>query len=320
MAQRPGYSILVCPDSVLLREEIDNLLAAHENYVKEVYWGDEEPPPKFWEGLALEGLFEKPKAIVVRQAQNWNLAVWKKISKVLGRGPALAWPIFCLEVAFERGAPKIPGHLARLGCFGFAAQKGWLWKKEGLTERTISAYIARRAKNLGLAFERDALAHLSAVLPADAGAIDNELNRLKLQANDGRVTEKMATATGYGPECNIFALIRLIEAGKLEGTIEEAGRASSAESLLFPLLSLLARDLRKLWQCRAGEDAHFYPAEAAAKKALSRKMGFTGLSMAFSMLADCELQVKSGRLNVAQALDQLLIGLCRLFGGKIRIE
>ena len=319
MGERPGFNILVCPDSLLLRAEIDNLLAAWPGHEREVYWGDEEPPQKFWEALSLEGLFNTPKALVARQAQNWPIAVWKQISKVLGRGPSIAWPIFCLEVAFEKGKPKIPAHLAKLRCFEFAAQKGWLWKKEGLTERSISGHIARRAKELGLRLERDALARLASTLPPDAGAIENELARLKLQATDGNITEKMAEATGYGPDCDIFALIRHIESGQLAAAMSEARRASDAESLFFPLLALLARDLRKLWQARAGGDAHFHYSEEAAKKTLARKMGFTGLSMAFGILAECELRIKSGRLTVGQALDSLLIELCRLFGGKTKI-
>lgn len=319
MGERPGFNILVCPDALLLRGEIENLLAAHPGHEREVYWGDDEVPPRFWEALSLEGLLNTPKALVVRQAQNWPAAVWKQISKALGRGRSIAWPIFCLEVAFEKGKPKIPAHLAKLRCIEFAAHKGWLWKKEGLTERSISGYIAQRAKKLGLQLERDVHARLAATLPPDAGAIENELMRFKLQAPDGKITEKMAEATGYGPECDIFALIRHIESGQLAGAISEAQRARDAESLLFPLLALLARDLRKLWQTRAGENAHFYYKDEAAKTTLAKKMGFTGLSMAFGILAECELRIKSGRLNVSQALDSLLIDLCRLFGGQTKI-
>lgn len=319
MGERPGFNILVCPDSLFLRVEIENLLAANPGYAREVYWGDEEPPSRFWEALALEGLFDTPKALVVRQAQNWPIAVWKQVSKALGRGPSIAWPMFCLEVGFEKGKPKIPAHLAKLRCFEFAAQKGWLWKKEGLTERTISGYISQRAKNLGLQLDREVNARLAVTLPPDGGAIENELTRLKLQAPDGKITAKMAEATGYGPECDIFALIRHIEAGRLAEAMGEAQRAGDAESVLFPLLALISRDLRKLWQTRAGEEAHFFYNEAAAKKNLAKKMGFTGLSRAFGILAECEFRIKSGRLNVAQALDSLLIDLSRLFGGQTKL-
>lgn len=295
------------------------MLAPYGDFERQVYWGDEEPPQPFWESLALEGLFSKPKVIVARQAQNWPAAIWKKISKVLGRGQSRSWPVFCLETAFDKGKPKLPAHIAKLRCLTFADEKGWVWRNEGLTERSLPSYMQQRAKELGLKFDRDALAQLCATLPPNAGAVENELGRLAMMSADGRISNEMAAASGYGPDCNLFAVIRHIEAGDLAKAIGEAGRSQDAESLLFPLLAMLARDLRKLWQCRAGEDPHFHYTEETAKKALARKMGFTGISMAFGLLCDTEWQIKSGRLSVAQALDRLLIELTRLFGGQVKI-
>lgn len=319
MAQRPGFSFLICPDMMLLRGQMEKMLAPYGDFERHVYWGDEEPPQKFWESLALEGLFGNPLVIVARQAQNWPAAVWKKISKVLGRGQSLAWPVFCLETPFEKGKPKLPAHIARLRCLSFADEKGWVWRSEGLTERNLPTHIHQRAKELGLNFDRDAFAQICATLPPNAAAVENELARLALMAGDGRVSNEMVRLSGYGPDCNIFAVIRHIEAGDLAKALGEAARSRDAESLLFPLMAMLARDLRKLWQCRAGEDPHFHYSEAGAKKMLAKKLGFTGLSMAFGILCDTEWQIKTGRLPVAQALDRLLIEMTRLFGGQVRI-
>ena len=319
MSERPGFSFLICPDMMLLRGQMEKMLAPYGDFERHVYWGDEEPPPKFWESLALEGLFGNPQVIVARQAQNWPAPVWKKISKVLGRGQSLAWPIFCLETAFDKGKPKLPAHIAKLRCLSFAGEKGWVWRNEGLTERNLPSHIQQRAKELGLTFDRDAFALLCTTLPPNAAAVENELARLALMAADGKVNNEMARLSGYGPDCNIFAVIRHLEAGDLAKALGEAARSRDAESLLFPLMAMLARDLRKLWQCRAGEDPHFHYSEAAAKKTLAKKLGFTGLSMAFGILCDTEWQIKTGRLPVAQALDCLLIELARLFGGQARI-
>ena len=40
--------------------------------------GDEEPSPRFWEQLTLQGLFGTPRLLVVRQAHLWPAAVWKR--------------------------------------------------------------------------------------------------------------------------------------------------------------------------------------------------------------------------------------------------
>ena len=171
MSERPGFSFLICPDMMLLRGQMEKMLAPYGDFERHVYWGDEEPPPKFWESLALEGLFGNPQVIVARQAQNWPAPVWKKISKVLGRGQSLAWPIFCLETAFDKGKPKLPAHIAKLRCLSFAGEKGWVWRNEGLTERNLPSHIQQRAKELGLTFDRDAFALLCTTLPPNAAAV-----------------------------------------------------------------------------------------------------------------------------------------------------
>ena len=59
--------------------------AAPAQWERHVYWGDEEPPQRFWEQLTLQGLFGAPRALIVRQANQWPAAVWKKISHALAR-------------------------------------------------------------------------------------------------------------------------------------------------------------------------------------------------------------------------------------------
>lgn len=99
---RPGFSFLVCPDSRLLQARLEALVSAQgdsSRWERHVLWGDEEPSPRFWEQLTLQGLFGTPRLLVVRQAHLWPAAVWKKISAALARPSEQCWPFFCLEVA-----------------------------------------------------------------------------------------------------------------------------------------------------------------------------------------------------------------------------
>ena len=152
---RPGFSFLVCPDSRLLQARLEALVSAQgdsSRWERHVLWGDEEPSPRFWEQLTLQGLFGTPRLLVVRQAHLWPAAVWKKISAALARPSEQCWPFFCLEVAWEKGQPKIPAHIAKLRCLGFADQQGWIWRSEGLSERSIKKYVRDRAQALGIPF------------------------------------------------------------------------------------------------------------------------------------------------------------------------
>ena len=69
---RPGFSFLVCPDSRLLRTHLAEQLAVFSSaggpWERHVYGGDEEPPPRFWEQLSLQGLFGASRVLLVRQA------------------------------------------------------------------------------------------------------------------------------------------------------------------------------------------------------------------------------------------------------------
>ena len=120
---------------------------------------------------------------------------------------------------------------------------------------------------------------------------------------EGPVRQREVAAN---PESNVFACIRHMEAGNLSAVWKELGRSRhDPEGLFFPLLSLLARDVRLLWQCRMGENVRMHPSEAAFKQQLAARLGAAGLAELMSMIMDAEWQVKSGRRSVEQSLDML---------------
>lgn len=319
---RPGFSFLVCPDSRLLRTRITEQLAAFPpvagQWERHVYWGDEEPPPRFWEQLSLQGLFGASRVLLVRQAQLWPAAVWKKISHALARPSSQCWPFFCLEVNWEKGQPKIPAHIARLRCMAFADERDWIWRHAGLTERDVRRHIQQRARDLGLDFEADALEQFCASVPPDAQAIENELRKLELLRGSGpdgrgKITVAMTATAAWSPEYNVFACIRHMEAGNLAAVWKELARNRDSDSPLFSLLALLARELRLLWQIRAGEKVRLHPSEAGLKKQLALRLGPRGLAEGLAVVADAEWQVKSGRRTPEQALEFLAARLTLLF-------
>ena len=326
---RPGFSFLVCPDSRLLQARLEALVSAQgdsSRWERHVHWGDEEPSPRFWEQLTLQGLFGTPRLLVVRQAHLWPAAVWKKISAALARPSEQCWPFFCLEVAWEKGQPKIPAHIAKLRCLGFADQQGWIWRSEGLSERSIKKYVRDRAQALCIPFEADAFEQFCTSVPPDAQAVENELEKLLLlrPADDGQampwsVTTDMLATSSWAPECNIFACIRHMEAGNLAAVWKELARGrKDVEGLLFPLLSLLAREFRQLWQACAGEKVRFHPSEANAKQQLARRLGPAALARCLGMIMDAELAIKSGRCTPEQSLDKLATDLVALFSATRR--
>ncbi|WP_241159443.1 MULTISPECIES: DNA polymerase III subunit delta [unclassified Desulfovibrio] len=314
--EKPGFSFLVCPDGHMLRRALDDALAAcppeRGQWERHVFWGDEEPPPRFWELLSLEELFGASRAVVVRQAQLWPAAVWKKLSRAIARPSARVWPVFCLEGEWEKRRPKIPAHITRLRCFAFADGRGWVWRGEGLAERDVPRHVRERARAIGLAFEPQALEQFCASVPPDGLAIENELAKLRLMAGDAPVTSAMTAAGGWTPECNVFACIRRMESGDLAGVWRELARSEDGDRLLFSLLALLAREWRLLWQLLAGEEVRLHPSDASFKRALAQRLGAAGLARGFAALADAEWQVKSGRRSPSQSLESLAAAMTAL--------
>ncbi|MBD5416387.1 MAG: DNA polymerase III subunit delta [Desulfovibrio sp.] len=314
--EKPGFSFLVCPDGHMLRRALDDALAACPpelgQWERHVFWGDEEPPPRFWELLSLEELFGASRAVVVRQAQLWPAAVWKKLSRAIARPAARTWPVFCLEGEWEKRRPKIPAHITRLRCFAFADERGWVWRGEGLTERDVPRHVRERARALGLAFEPQALEQFCASVPPDGLAIENELTKLRLMSGDAPVTSAMTAAGGWTPECNVFACIRRMESGDLAGVWRELARSDDGDRLLFSLLALLAREWRLLWEILAGEEPRLHPSDASFKRALAQRLGPSGLAQGFAALADAEWQVKSGRRSPSQSLESLAAAMTAL--------
>ena len=258
---RPGFLFLVCPDGQLVRNRLERLLAdmppPRGSWERHVYWGDEEPPPAFWERLTLQGLCAAPVALVVRQAQQWPAAVWKQLSRALSRPSKMSWPFFYLEGAWEKGQPKLPAHMLKLTCMSFAEKQGWVWNQEGLSEYTLKKHVSQRAGQLGLSFAPDALEQFCQSVPPDARAVESELGKLRLLCSAERernpaqqplVTLSMLTTAAWSPEGNVFQCIRQMESGNLDAVWRELSRGGDNDSLLFSLMGLLARELRILWQ------------------------------------------------------------------------
>ena len=327
---RPGFTFCISPDGRLLRRAVEQLLADHPPaggmtglsaapaaWVSRVFWGDEELPPAFWEALTLQGLFATPQALIVRNAHNLPADTWKRLNQSLSRAGDLTWPFLCLEGTWEKGQPKLPAHLKKLACLAHAEKQNWVWKQAALNAQGIRRHVADTAKRLGLAFGPGALEALAASLPADAATIENELDKLSLLTEDNVITAEQAAFVEHAPDFDIFSFLRQIQAGNAAAvwkTVLQEERQS--DELIFPLLGLLQREARLLWQLRAGESPYLHPSAAASKREAAVRLGFTGLAALWEAMYTAEYSIKSGNRSPAQALDALLGELTRLFSAR----
>ena len=263
----------------------------------------------------MQGLTERPRALLVRGAQTLTAEVWKKLSAVLATPRPDILPVFFLESLWEKGQPKLPAHIAKLRCLEFADKQGWVWRSAGLDARALRKHVQQRAAALELRLTPDALDALCAVVTPDAAAVRGVLEQLALASGDGEVgVELVRNMAESAPEVIIFEFIRHLQSGNSAAVWRTLLReGDGGESLLFPLLALLTREARLLWQIQAGENVWLPQQTANLKRSLASRLGTSGLANLFAALMEAEWAVKSGRRQPLQALEELVGSLTLAF-------
>lgn len=333
---RPPFSILVGPDSRLLRLRLDALLGGHPpeknaSWQRFVFWADEGLSPSFWEHLTLQGLFATPKALVVRNAEALPIAVLRTVSEALLKlvpsplnaplPSALSWPVLCLETGFDKGRPKIAPHVAKLACYAAAEKYGWLDITPPLSGKALTVYINNEARRLGLQLTAGQADVLAQALPADAAAISAEMEKLALGADEnGRPAADMVALVSQPQELSIFELLRAVQQqGKAPAAWKRILEDRlSGENMVFAFTSLLLREARTFWQILAGQPPYL-PAQAAAqKKAAAQSLGFAGVARLWDLALAADKGIKSGERSPDQAFEMLAADLFVLFASKTR--
>lgn len=315
----PGFYFCLCPDSTLAREHVADLRLqwAQSGIVMEsqIFWADDGLDDRFWEALTVQGLTRTPKILLVRGAQGLSAEIWRQLSSTLASPRPGILAVFFMEGAWEKGQPKLPAHISKLRCLEFAEKKNWTWRAPGLEPRTMRRHIQTKVKAMGLSLAPGVLEELCGALAPDAAGVHNVLEQLALASRDGAVDAALVRQmTAHTPEVIIFDFIRHLQTGntaKVWKTLLSEG--DGGESMLFPLLALLAREARLLWQVQAGENVYLPQHIAGAKRALATKLGTGGLGRVFRVLMEAEWAVKSGRRQPLQALEELVAELTHVF-------
>ena len=334
---RPGFFFCICPDAALLRSWMESeLLKPLIEQAKQsgpslmgglmpassaapdiqTFWADEGLDRRFWDALTLLGMDGRQRVLIVRGAHQLSAEIWKKLSASLATPRPGVLPVFCMECPWEKGQPKLPAHIAKLKCLAFAEKQKWQWRSPGLEARTLRQYIQKEAASLGLRMAPESLNTLAEMLIPDASAVRGVLEQLSLASQDGAVDVSLVRQmTEFTPDAVIFDFIRQLENGNARAVWKTLLReGDGGESLLFPLLTLMAREARTLWQMNAGEKVFVPQYVEAEKRRLAAKLGPAGLSAVFEALAAAEFSVKSGARSPLQAMESLVAQLTLIFG------
>ncbi len=319
----PGFYFCVCPDMYLTKRYIDEFLTSlgnvHSLWQNNVecltFWPDELEDSRFWNALTMQTFSANAKCIIIRQAHTILAQDWKKISQSLASARSGILPIFSMEGAWEKNAPKIPAHITKLKCFEFAKSKNWYYSNIGINEKNIQAFVGQEAKKLDLQLDKNTLVTLCESAIPDAYFIHNLLLQLSLYAEHGKVDSSvLAQITAYTSEMQIFNLINDMENARLGSIWKRLSlEDDKGESYLFPLLALLSKEARTLWQLCAGESPYIFPTKKEMKLRQAKKLGFCGVSKIFQLIFESDFAVKSGKNNPLQVLENFIVSYAEIF-------
>ncbi len=318
---RPGFFFLICPDSELIRDQIEKRLAlTPHSWKREVFWGDEELGASFWSALTVNGLFGERKAVVVRRAEALAADFWPKLDVPLRGFNDLVWPFFCLEKPVDKKGPKLLKAITSRPFYKLAEKRKWIWTSPGLTREAMAPMLRDWAGARGLSFAPGVLEALSAALPLDRAHADRELGKLELALSGrdqvgGEDLELISRHDGM----DMFSFLRAFSE---RGSAVEVWRRIfdqqlAGDDMIFSFLALLVSDARQMWRLAYGdaENVRLPPFVRSKKEALARKLTPAGLARIFDLAMNAETSIKTGVKKPDQAMEFLAAELFSLFMG-----
>ncbi|MFP4168348.1 MAG: DNA polymerase III subunit delta [Desulfonatronovibrionaceae bacterium] len=321
--KRPGFLFCICPDPGFILDYIRESLGRGEkhgqDWEQETFWGDEsEVPERYWSVLSQPDILGRNRAVVLRCADNMPDTFWKAVDKHLTGFKKGIWPIFCLEKAWtKQNKPTLPKTITNRKFWEVARDRKWIWEHPGLTRKTLPGYLKDWAQKRDLEFTPEASRLLVEIAPFDRSTLDRELEKLELYVNKSqKITPEELTPLNSHAELDIFACLQFIQQGKTAEAWDKILVENEKDSdFVFPLIGLLARETRILWQLRTGQESQVtLPGFVLKKKKdLAASMRTQHLIALWERVLETELRIKTGRLDSTQALEYLVSGIQDIF-------
>jgi len=308
---RPGFSILVCADPELVKDQVSALLAG-QGFAARTFWGDEELPARYWQTLTVPSMMGPPNAVVLRRAEGQTDEFWARLEPLLAMVRPSVWPMFCLEGEWSRGKPSIPKAAIKGRYWEAARKRGWIWEHPGLTRSTMGQELDRFAARHNLTFAPGVRKILTESMPLSTIALRNELDKIRLLAGDDTTIrpDHLASLDVLDP-FDIFAFLRQLQTP--QGRKQAWSRlmhdpALSSGDMLFPVAALLVREARILWQLAHGQDSKVQlpPGLKTEKMRLAQRLGPARIARFWDLALKADTDIKTGRVRPAQAMENLV--------------
>ena len=251
------------------------------------------------------------RLLVVDEADKLPAAEWDALEGYLAAPAAESTIVFTAE-KFD----------LRRGAFSKANKRGEVHTAEPLSEKSLPAFVRRRAAAREVALAPGADAAIAAAIGADAAAIDDAVERLGLFVGPGGTVgeEAVAEVVAAVRLRSVFDLVDAIGSRRRAEAVALLARLLAAREEPLRLLALLARHYRQLLAARIAARDGAGEGEVAsrlgvppfvARKLLAQSGRFGGaeLESAIARIAQTDFDLKSSRRPADLVLEEAVVGL-----------
>ncbi|MBI4481723.1 MAG: DNA polymerase III subunit delta, partial [Acidobacteria bacterium] len=186
-------------------------------------------------------------------------------------------------------------------------------EEDRVQERDLPREILSRAERAGFRMEPGAAERLVSFVGTDRPAIENELSKLMLNANDSRkiTVEGVEELVGRYRQRHIFDLVDAVGSRNLDLALQILNRMLEDGENHIGILSMLARHFRQMLLVKEqGSRAKIYPSFLLDKLvAQARRYDREKIIQCISQIAGADLQFKTTWVHPQLHLEMLLFKL-----------
>lgn len=187
----------------------------------------------------------------------------------------------------------------------------------------LRAFIQGRCKARSRKISNEALSLLVDSVGSDLSALEDAVERLSLFVTEGVIEPgAVAACVSRVRAESIWALVDSVAERRASKAVLATAQLLKDREPPLRILALLARQLRLVSHAKEALDAGASPAEAAKRAgappfkardlaSAARKFGSQDLAAAFSIVAECDLELKGARRDGGAVLEEAVLRLCR---------
>jgi DNA polymerase-3 subunit delta len=246
-------------------------------------------------------MFASAKLVVVRNADEFVSRYREQLEEFLQDSPKCGTLV--LRVASLPGNQRIAKLIAKVGavekCEPPADLRRWI------VDHGKSAHK--------IAVAPDAAALLADHIGADLGKLDNELAKLALQVESGKVAADDVRGVAFQREQEMWDMTNELAAGRPQEALRRWRRMcqldTSAEFRAVVWLTMWLEDMSQILAGNVGKLAWKYKDRLPQAKTTAQQLGRAGIARAIDALAEIDQRTKSGFGGAAENVERFILSL-----------